>query len=30
MLWLLLNDDGSVTIRNGFNINSKTVQKTFK
>lgn len=30
MLWLLLNDDGSVTIRNAFNINSKTVQKTFK
>lgn len=30
MLWLLLNDDGSVTIRNGFNINSKTVQKSFK
>lgn len=30
MLWLVLNDDGSVVIRNAFNFNSKTKQKTFK
>lgn len=30
MLWLVLNDDGSVSIRNSFNMNNKTTQKTIK
>ena len=30
MLWLVLNDDGSVTLRNKFNVNANANVRTIK